>query len=240
MRYDVASDRGMIKKENQDAYFIRVAKRNAHEMGLLAVMDGVSSCDDGAYASRFVMKSLNHLFETMKEKDVDLCEEVMNIHQSLKSDAKKHKQMLGTTLSLIYYYDDNLHLLQVGDSRAYLFQDHLKQISIDQTLAQMKYDAKTISPEEFHAGEDRHILTQCMGISQHLQIQESHFSWSKKDALFLCSDGIYNTLRKEDLENHMHMFLKNEKRIAQKLIDIALAQEEQDNMTAILFTRSDR
>lgn len=239
MRYDVASDRGMIKKENQDAYFIRVAKRNAHEMGLLAVMDGVSSCDDGAYASRFVMKALNHLFEKMKEKDVDLCVEIMDIHRSLKSDAKKHKQMLGTTLSLIYYYDDDLHLIQVGDSRIYLYQDHLRQISVDQTLAQMKYDAKTISLEQFHASEERHILTQCMGISPHLQIQESRFSWIQKDALLLCSDGIYNTLRNEDLENHMRMFLKNETQIAQKLIDIALAQEEQDNMTAILFTRSD-
>lgn len=240
MRYDVASDRGLIKSQNQDAYLLRIANQRQHQIGLLAVMDGVSSCDDGAYASRFVRKALEQLFETLKKQKRDLCEEVMKIHSSLREDAKKHRQTLGTTLSLVYYDDDDLHLIQVGDSRIYLYQHQLKQISVDQTLARMKYDAKIISLQEYHASEEHHILTQCMGMSKQLHLQEERLSWQKKDALLLCSDGIFNQLRHDDLQNHVQMFLNNEPHIAQKLIDIALAQEEQDNMTALLYTRSDR
>ena len=137
------------------------------------------------------------------------------------------------------FEDDSYHILQVGDSRIYLYQDILRQLSVDQTLAQQKYNNQTISLEQLYESDERHILTQCIGITKRLSIVEDSGTWDKQDGVLVCSDGISNRLSISMLNEHMRLFLNEGSDEARQLGEEALALGEQDNLTAILYSRGD-
>lgn len=237
MKYAGYSDKGVYKKRNEDAYIIRIASRGQSLRGLLAICDGVSSSDDGRFASTFIVKHLNSLFEEWKLAHMDWNRAILDLHEKLLQCGKKHHKRYGTTLSLFCFEDDEYQFLQIGDSRIYLYHNAIKQLSVDQTLAQQKYGSHTISLEEYYQSCERHILTQCIGITKQLEIAQTCGHWSLQDAVLICSDGISNQLSDKVLAVHMKAFLKHGCDEAKRLAEEAIALGEQDNVSALLFTR---
>lgn len=238
MKYSIYSTAGTVKKENQDAYLLRVARKQEHVLGMAAICDGVSSVDDGAYASHFVVKSLETLFDQLKHHDVDISEEVMKIHQALIKQGKRKHVSYGTTCSLFLFYDDTYRYVQIGDSRIYLYTNTLQQLTSDQTLARQKYDMKTISLEEYHLSNERHVLTQCMGITKELHMVSGSGIWKEDHGILLCSDGLYNLVPHQELVHMMDAFLHEEcVEPAKELAMIAMELGEQDNVSAMTYTR---
>ncbi|NBJ64603.1 serine/threonine-protein phosphatase [bacterium c-19] len=237
MIYSYYSDCGNFKKRNEDAYELHVAASSERMHGMLAVCDGVSTSDDGSYASRFVIAQLHELFAKRNNQAIDWKAEIYRIHDALCAAGLRRRKRYGTTLSLFYFEDDNYHFLQVGDSRIYLYRHSLYQLSIDQTLAQQKYQNQTISLEEYRRSDEHHILTQCIGITKQLQLAEGHGSWRTEDGVLVCSDGISNLLSLSMLNEHMKLFLAEGSDEAKKLAEEALAYGEKDNLTALMFSR---
>lgn len=239
MKYSYYSDKGNHKKRNEDAFELHIATSANRMRGMIAVCDGVSTSDDGLYASRFVISKLHELFERWKDQSLSWRYEVNKIHEELYEQGKCSHKRYGTTLSLFCFEDDSYHILQVGDSRIYLYQDTLRQLSVDQTLAQQKYNNQTISLEQLYESDERHILTQCIGITKRLSIVEDSGTWDKQDGVLVCSDGISNRLSISMLNEHMRLFLNEGSDEARQLGEEALALGEQDNLTAILYSRGD-
>ena len=61
MKYSYYSDKGNHKKRNEDAFELHIATSANRMRGMIAVCDGVSTSDDGLYASRFVISKLSFL-----------------------------------------------------------------------------------------------------------------------------------------------------------------------------------
>lgn len=236
MKYSFYSDCGGFKKRNEDAYELHIAACGNQLRGMIAICDGVSTSDDGKYASRFVIAQLHHLFKS-RNHPVDWKNEVDHIHTELCKKGELHHKRYGTTLSLFYFDDDHYHFLQVGDSRIYLYQNSLFQLSVDQTLAQQKYHDQTISLEEYRQSNERHILTQCIGITKQLRPAEGSGKWQAADGVLVCSDGISNLLSLSMLNEHMKLFLQEGSDEAKYMAEEALALGERDNLSAILFSR---
>lgn len=237
MRYSIYSNKGSRKQKNEDAYELHIASMKDRLRGMAAVCDGVSSCDDGKYAAHFVISRLHELFERWKCGSVDWRNEILHIHRDLYQKGIKERKRYGTTLSLFTFEDDAYHFVQIGDSRIYLYQRELRQLSVDQTLAQQKYCNHTISLEQLEESNERHILTQCIGITRQLQPIENSGQWHMEDGVLVCSDGISNLLSKSMLNEHMRLFLKSGSDEARYMAEEALALGEQDNLSALLFTR---
>lgn len=237
MKYSFYSDCGSVKKRNEDAYELHIAACGNRLRGMIAVCDGVSTADDGQYASHFVIERLHHLFKLWNQREIDWRKAVYHIHEDLRKEGAKRHKRFGTTLSLFYFDDDNYWFLQVGDSRIYLYQNTLFQLSVDQTLAQQKYQNQTISPEEYQRSNERHIITQCIGITRQLQPQEGSGKWQTADGVLVCSDGISNLLSLSMLNEHMKLFLQEGSDEAKYMAEEALALGERDNLSAILFSR---
>lgn len=237
MKYSFYSDKGNYKLRNEDAFELHIATFNDKMRGMLAICDGVSTSDDGKYASRFVIAKLHNLFELWKSHSLDWRNEVYKIHEELYQQGRYQHKRYGTTLSLFYFEDDIYHILQVGDSRIYLYQDTLRQLSVDQTLAQQKYLNQTISTKQLYESNERHILTQCIGITRKLHPVEANGIWHSQDGVLLCSDGISNQLNLTMLNEHMRLFLNENSDEAKQLAEEALSLGEKDNLTAILFSR---
>lgn len=241
MKYSVYSRKGRNRKENQDATLLCVRSYQERLMGMAAICDGVSCSSDGAIAAQFVIASLQHLFEKGQLHQRNLCEELNQIHHSLIAYGEKHHKQYGTTCSLIVFLEDEYRFVQIGDSRIYLNQNGFHQLSVDQTLAQAYYDAKLLTLQQFQASKDRHVLTQCMGMTPHLTLREERGRWKEEDGLFLCSDGIYHLVKEAQLHEAMTHFLENSKEDqALWLVELAQFLGEQDDCSAIFYTRSSR
>ena len=238
MKHAFYSTAGRVKPINEDAALLRIASCAHNVRGMLAVCDGVSSLSDSAQASRFVIASLNELFEKWKMQSIRPQKELMLIHKMLYDKGRKDHHPYGTTCSLFMFEDDTYHIFQIGDSRIYLMREKLSLLTVDQTLARMKYDQQTISLEAYCHSHERHVLTQCLGVSMPLQIAQSQGQWQSCDAVLICSDGISNRLRKEVLQEHMKRFIHKEGGdSAFILAKAAMAAGERDNLSAVLFSR---
>lgn len=238
MRYACYSGAGRVKLVNEDAILLRVASRGSKLRGMMAVCDGVSSLTQSAYASRFVIKCLNELFEKWKQQQIQPLQELTAIHKALYAQGKKDHNAYGTTCSLFLFEEDHYQLLQVGDSRIYLLQDDLTLLTVDQTLARMKYDQQTISLAEYCHSCERHVLTQCLGIHMPIQIEQRKGTWHQRDCVLLCSDGISNLVTEEVLRKYMKRLLYTSHHDSAKMLaEAAMIAGESDNLSAVMFSR---
>lgn len=239
MKYAVYSDIGSGKGVNQDAFLLRFAKTEGNILGMAAVCDGVSGLQRGEEASRFVIRELNSMFEQRKMKAIHVRAELSKIHERLAHYARKKHMRMGTTLSLLIFDRSGYEAFQIGDSRMYGWNQELTQISSDQTLAQQKLDEHTISLEEFNRSKERHVLTQCMGIGESLEIGYSKGDSKKHNVYFLCSDGQYNRLLDTEIQEAMKQFYRTDQSDVQGVIDrlalLAMSRNETDNITSIMF-----
>lgn len=236
MIYSYYSDCGNFKKRNEDAYELHVAASSERMHGMLAVCDGVSTSDDGSYASRFVIAQLHELFAKRNNQAIDWKAEIYRIHDALCAAGLRRRKRYGTTLSLFYFEDDNYHFCRSGT--AVFICIGIPCINCRSIRHwHSKYQNQTISLEEYRRSDEHHILTQCIGITKQLQLAEGHGSWRTEDGVLVCSDGISNLLSLSMLNEHMKLFLAEGSDEAKKLAEEALAYGEKDNLTALMFSR---
>ena len=79
-----------------------------------------------------------------------------------KTGAEEHKN-LGTTLVMAVVVGNDVHIANVGDSRAYLISPHgIRQITHDHSLVQVLVDSGRITPEEAADHPMKNVLTQAV------------------------------------------------------------------------------
>lgn len=106
---------------------------------------------------------------------------------------------MGTTVVICYMDGKNTYVSHVGDSRAYLYNDTLKQITSDDTFVNELVKRGLINEEEASHHPKRNVLVQAIGIKEALRIS---FYKIEEDyrAILLCSDGLYNSLSSQQIE----------------------------------------
>jgi multidrug efflux pump subunit AcrA (membrane-fusion protein) len=132
---------------------------------------------------------------------------------------------MGTTVAGLRIAADGILVFNVGDSRVYRVQDgFLSQLSIDDVPAQrMKRSG---------------LVTQSVGggkrfteIRPHV-LRQSFGPWT----YLLCSDGLYDAVKIEDMEASLDADLGN---AARRLLERALANGARDNVSALLVRIAD-
>ena len=149
----------------------------------MAVADGVGGSNAGQVASSMAIRVLVSLIlnaakwalkldnpETREVELQDVKERAeayfQKVDRALLEHAEAYPRLkgMGTTLTGAYSFGDDLFILHIGDTRAYLFrQNNLKRLTHDQTVAQALADSGAISPEEASTHRLRHISNQLSG-----------------------------------------------------------------------------
>src|SRR5690606_25117268 len=95
---------------------------------------------------------------------------------------------LGTTLTMAYLTWPRLHIVHVGDSRAYLWRDGtLQQLTRDHTLAQELVDQDAMTASEARISRLSNVLANVLGGStDDLQVDFLQLDLRPKDQLLLC------------------------------------------------------
>ena len=95
------------------------------------------------------------------------------IDEALQAEIRESPRLagMGTTLTICYSTGNELFVMHVGDSRAYLYRDgKVGRLTRDHNLAQVLVDAGKAEPNSWEARRVRHVLTNCLG-SKHEKVE---------------------------------------------------------------------
>jgi len=227
MRIGSCSEAG-IKTVNEDAvgWFIPEASFQQVNKGLvMAVADGVSSAEAGQEASQTaVSRFVEEYYQTPDTWSVSKCGEKILATINLRLFRKSHEysnETKGflTTFSALVIKGQVAHFFHVGDSRIFLLrQGSLKQCTQDHTAA---------------IGEGRLVLSRAIGMDNRLNIDYGKIPLEAGDRLLLCSDGVFEFLKPDQLVARLSASEEPEV-LAQALVGKALAEGSDDNLSAVV------
>jgi serine/threonine protein phosphatase PrpC len=148
---------------------------------------------------------------------------------ALRSD---HRQM-ATTLTLCIAVWPWAYVVQVGDSRAYVFsQGKLRLLTHDQTIGQALVDQGALPAERLEKSPLKHVLSSAIGAAEALP-EVTRFDISERGALILlCSDGLTKHVTDEEIAERIRK-MKNSEQIGKELLELGLARGGTDNITII-------
>ncbi|CAA6807935.1 MAG: Protein serine/threonine phosphatase PrpC, regulation of stationary phase [uncultured Sulfurovum sp.] len=161
-------------------------------LSIAIVCDGVGSADEGAEAAKRVTTHLMSNFKNRPlswsiEKSIKIFIKSINAILYEESMVNYERPELVTTLSMVIIEGNRLYGANVGDSRVYLKRDEvLTQLSDDHSMNEKGYEG---------------VLTQAIGIDTEVEPYYFENIINAQDKILLCSDGLYNVMSDNRLEN---------------------------------------
>ena len=236
------TDVGLVREHNEDDYlYIAIPGESAV---LCVVTDGMGGHDGGELASYFTTESLFKIwtsqdkgFESKAKETEELiakCIQKINYKVFSINNFLGIDRPMGTTVTAALFTPGKVTLFQVGDSRCYLWREnHLQQLTEDQTLVARMVRHGTISEAEAKNHPLSHLLSNCLGSSDYLPIDITHHKRRPGDRFLVCSDGLYGSMGFDDIKRTLSKhpspsFAINE------LFELAFRGGGKDNITAIL------
>jgi protein phosphatase len=240
LTYGSATDKGLIRTNNEDAFAV-VADEDRLPCAFL-VADGMGGHRKGEVASGIAIEyAAGRLMEYLPGRtdpeevaatlrDIVEKANVKVFLGSLESDENKG---MGTTLTIAVVLERALVVAHVGDSRAYLLRGNsLMRITVDHNLAQELVDSGIISPIEARSHPKRHVLTRALGFPEYMSAESFTVGLNRGDRILLCTDGLHGAAGEEDIRN----VLRKERTpasAARKLVELANRCGGEDNITVV-------
>jgi len=239
MKYFGISDIGLVRHTNQDCYSITT---NSVNDTLAIVCDGIGGGQSGDVASQTVAHYFSESFIKQKKfsSETEIKEwlnTTVNEINHFVLDLAKTKSVyngMGTTLVAALCTDIGTFVLNVGDSRAYrLIYENLTCVTKDHTLVENLVDRGIISVADAFNHPQRHVLTNAVGIEDHIKIDIFSLK-SDYDLLLLCSDGLHGFSTDEEIKQVL-LSGDNEVSIAEALVKYANNKGGYDNITVVII-----
>jgi serine/threonine protein phosphatase PrpC len=242
-----ASDVGRKRHHNEDSLLCN------NELKLFAVADGMGGHLGGERASRMAVEILEREIEKARQEGQlgapmgalppgephpirallrrAVIEADRNIYEAAM--ANPQYQGMGTTLTVLLFAGDQVHMGHVGDSRAYLYRDgRARQLTEDHSWIQEQVRAGLISVEEAKESRFRNIITRSVGFEPSVEPDLNALSVQTGDCFVLCSDGLSNYLSADELGQVLtgHFY----RDVAKVFVDLANDRGGDDNVTCLV------
>ena len=142
---------------------------------------------------------------------------------------------MGTTMTALYLPGDGTaYCCHVGDSRLYTYREgNLVQVTRDHTYVADLQASGEITDEEAFSHPQRHILMKALGVEESVRADSLHFQLLPDDRLLLCSDGLSDMLREEEILTIIGG--EDLERVADELLERSLNNGGRDNVSFILI-----
>jgi serine/threonine protein phosphatase PrpC len=148
-----------------------------------------------------------------------------------EASTRADERDMATTLSLAVVVWPWLYVVQVGDSRCYLFQDGaLRQLTRDQTLAQALVDQGVLTKERAKASPLSHVLASAIGAHEALPEISRVDVRERGCVILVCSDGLTKHVSDAELAEHLAAMTSAEQ-VCKALLQRALDRGGSDNIT---------
>ena len=195
------TDIGMVREVNQDYVYdsdLPVGKLP----NLFIVADGMGGHKAGEYASRFTVEVVkDELAKSIADgPEAMIRQAISSANQRLLETAKQDSKLegMGTTLVVATVIERTLYFANVGDSRLYLVNNDIKQVSKDHSLVQEMVRLGGIKQEDAKNHPDKHIITRAIGAKEQVEVDFYEYRLKEGDMIIMCTDGLSNMV--EDTE----------------------------------------
>lgn len=236
-----ATDRGMVRKQNQDYYR---QQELAEGQFLAVVCDGMGGSKSGDVASRlasevFLQDVEQSVYPDMEQTEIVkmLVSAVKNANRAVYEQSQVSSDFtgMGTTLVAVYLQNSDAYVVNVGDSRCYyVARDEIAQITEDHSVVGLMVARGQITEEEARNHPNKNLITRAVGTEPNVECDCFYLRLKEGEYLLLCSDGLSNMVtRPELLYEITHGSDGTE--ICQKMIEIAKKRGAPDNVTVILL-----
>lgn len=247
MKIVAKTDKGLVRSLNEDSYDFKIL---SDDSCFAVVCDGMGGHAAGNIASatavEIIMERILDVFDEGfdEEKFSDqLIEAILEANKAIYEDSKKDKSLLGmgTTVVAVAVKEDRALISNVGDSRVYLLNENeIRQLTHDHSYVQTLVDTGHISKEEALTHPNRNMITRALGVDEKVQVDYSTLSFSKKDAILLCSDGLTNFVKDQIIAEEFKKSLENDAfdTYAERLVELANENGGGDNITAVVISKN--
>ena len=213
---------------------------------LAMVADGVGGVEGGAEASatalEHVMQYVNDSMSCLFDRDVaestftDMLQQcALRTHEAVRERAASSEEhgAMATTLTLFMGVWPAYYLLQVGDSRYYLWREgKLSQVTRDQTLANDLVDQGVLSRSQAAHTRFAHVLSSALGAdTAEPVVTRLRAEWDYVH--LLCSDGLTKHVSDERIAQRLEQ-MTSAKQVCEQLVQDALDDGGTDNITIIV------
>ena len=141
---------------------------------------------------------------------------------------------MGTTLLLTVVGNGKAYIGNVGDSRAYLVREDLRQLTKDQTVGAFLVEHNLMTDDEIDPGH-WHVLIQAVGSAEDLAPELIELSLEIGDILLLCSDGLTDMLSDNEIEDIFAEGNVDLNYLADSLVNAANGNGGLDNISAVII-----
>lgn len=237
MKFYAITDIGRKRELNED-YIYTSGQPIGALPNLFIVADGMGGHKAGDYAS---MHTVDRFVEVIRELGEehgvqDAINEAVtaaNAYIYQRSRENSNLSGMGTTLVLASCIGNEAIVANIGDSRLYLVNDAMTQITRDHSLVEEMVTLGGIDREMARNHPDKNIITRAVGVKEEVAADFFEVDLTKGDKLLLCSDGLTNMLRDEEI----YQIIQNNKELeqaAKALVDAANENGGRDNIAVVL------
>ena len=209
---------------------------------LLAVADGMGGHAKGDEASKIALNAIaravipdllnNTPFTKILEKGIQ------NANQDILDYTAKNPEAsgMGTTSVCAVMKDNQIHLANVGDSRAYrVSDDEICRVTKDHSYVQALIDEDEITEEQAREHPRKNEITRAVGIMPSIEVDTMKLTLDSDESLLLCCDGVIAHLSDDDI----HKIIRDSpdpQTACQEIVDMANERGGSDNISLIILS----
>jgi serine/threonine protein phosphatase PrpC len=246
--YSCYTDVGTRKKVNQDACVVKAFKKQGKTYLLAVICDGVGGLQSGEVASANAVREFSDWFDyefPLLLEDEEPLDGILfqrwnslinKINNNLVDFGNRRNERVGTTLSGILFTDSRYYIAHVGDSRIYIMNPGLEQLTEDQTLVAKEVREGRMTEEQAKTDPRKNVILQCVGSMKRVVPDFRKGSFAGNADFLLCTDGFRHKISNEEITSFLRCVPPEEmKNRLCHLTEIVKERGEKDNITSILI-----
>ena len=238
MRIYSATDVGQKRKMNQD-YVFASAEPVGNLPNLFVVADGMGGHNAGDYASSHAVQIM--VEEIRKDADFNPIKVIRHAIESANTQIVNMAQSdetlrgMGTTMVVATIVGHYAYVANVGDSRLYMIDEKIQQITKDHSLVQEMVRLGEIDAEEARNHPDKNIITRALGAEKTVDIDFFDLKLEPGCVILMCSDGLSNMVDDFKIKEIVSDSNEELERIGEILIQEANRNGGKDNIAIVLI-----
>ncbi len=224
------------RDHNEDSYAIVELDGSL----LMIVADGLGGHNAGEVASELAVVEIQETVQRLLHATSDyrriLEASIEKANKEIFTLGKTDSTCAGmaTTAVLALIDGEKAHLVNVGDSRAYLVNDSgIKQITKDQSLVQSLLDMGAIDEDEIFDHTQKNVVLQSLGNKEHVTPDSFEIKLEPNDILLFCSDGLTDILRDDEILSVVKRCVDFDSTPGE-LVNAVIEKGAKDNITIVM------
>ncbi len=240
------SDPGRVREHNEDTIGTDA------DIGLVVLADGMGGYKAGEVASGIAVRTVMSLVKEAVEREdlrrtdaasglsrpgILLRDAIHRANKIIQQTARTqpHCEGMGTTMVAGLFFDDQLTVAHVGDSRMYRVRDAvISQVTKDHSLMHELVSRGFYTPQQAQRASAKNYVTRALGVEATVEVDVTEVPVVPGDLFLLCSDGLSDMVEDEDIQLTMNTFGANLSTLARQLVLLGNDNGGRDNISVVL------